>query len=227
MQTGTYVHPILRPDPLYRRRPMSNQRFHAWWFREQMRAKKVSQRRLAVRLGLDPSAVSLMLRDKPKRRMQLREAATIAEVLGVPLADVLEHAGIPVNEISPGASGMLAVAGLVDADGRVSEAAPESGRFAPAPPGAPEDCRALRFDTAMTPREAWDGWVLYYTPSETVTDAAVGRLCVVHAESGEVLVRLVRRSTGLREYDLLDLCGERRSTSRLIAAAPIYWMSGP
>ena len=235
MQTGTYVHPILRPYPpraMLRRRGATmsgkdSSRFDSWWFHEQLRAKRMTSMQLAAKLGLNPSAVSRMLAWEPSRRMQMPEAAQIAELFGVPLVEVMERAGIPLSELSPSASGMLTVTGVITADGTVSEVAKEAKRLVPAPPAAAEDVRALQFETAMTAQEPWDGWVLYYTPSETVRDDTVGRLCVAQTDGGELLVRFVRRARARRELDLVDMCGENRETRSLVAAAPVYWMSGP
>lgn len=62
------------------------------WFQNGLADVKVSQRRLAKMMGLDPSAVTLMLQGR--RAMSAAEAAMIAKVLGVPVADVLRQAGI-------------------------------------------------------------------------------------------------------------------------------------
>jgi DNA-binding Xre family transcriptional regulator len=69
------------------------------WFKNRLLDRQVSQRQLARRIGLDPAAVSLMLRGQ--RRMQLSEAAAIARELGCSLNDVLEHAGIEVGGVHP------------------------------------------------------------------------------------------------------------------------------
>jgi len=62
------------------------------WFRTMLAQKRLSQRRLAKEMGLDPAAVSLMLHGK--RKLQLTEAKQIATILGVQLNDVLLAAGI-------------------------------------------------------------------------------------------------------------------------------------
>lgn len=65
------------------------------WFQGRLADKRLSQRQLAKRMGLDPAAVSLMLRGK--RKMSAAEAADIAVLLGVSADEVLLHAGsVPV-----------------------------------------------------------------------------------------------------------------------------------
>ena len=61
------------------------------WFQNLLADKRLSQRQLAKRLGLDPAAVSLMLRGK--RKMSVTEASELARFLGVEMDEVLLHAG--------------------------------------------------------------------------------------------------------------------------------------
>lgn len=53
------------------------------WFRHLIAAKKLSQRKLAKLLDLDPAAISLMLRGQ--RRMTNAEAHQMSIILGVPM----------------------------------------------------------------------------------------------------------------------------------------------
>ena len=65
------------------------------WFRQRLADRELSMRKLAKILHVDVAAVSLMLRGR--RGMRLEEATTIAEVLHVPLSQVLTHAGVRVR----------------------------------------------------------------------------------------------------------------------------------
>lgn len=62
------------------------------WFQGRLADKRMSQRRLATMLGLDPGAVSLMLRGK--RRMSAEEVADVARLLDVDVSEVLMHLGV-------------------------------------------------------------------------------------------------------------------------------------
>lgn len=66
------------------------------WFKDLLRAKKLSQRSLAKMLDLDPAAVSLMFRGK--RRMGMKEAVALSKLLGVGIQEVNRRAGIAVEE---------------------------------------------------------------------------------------------------------------------------------
>lgn len=62
------------------------------WFEDQLRHNQISARQLAKRMGIDPSALSLIF--SGARRLKNEEAAALALNLNVPLADVLSHAGV-------------------------------------------------------------------------------------------------------------------------------------
>lgn len=61
------------------------------WFQDRLADKRLSQRKLASMMNLDPAAVSLMIRGK--RKMSAAEAAEIAKFLGVEASEVLVKAG--------------------------------------------------------------------------------------------------------------------------------------
>lgn len=61
------------------------------WFQDRLADKRLSQRKLARHLHIDPAAVSLMLRGK--RKMTAAEAAEVARLLGVSVDEVVLRAG--------------------------------------------------------------------------------------------------------------------------------------
>ena len=65
--------------------------FDGNWFEQKLRAKKLSQRKVAELLGVQESRVSRLLRGRVE--MKLNEAAWFAANFGVPVEDVLRHAG--------------------------------------------------------------------------------------------------------------------------------------
>ena len=66
--------------------------FNSNWFEQKLRAKKLSQRKVAELLGIHDSRVSRLLTGQVK--MSLDEAAWFAANFGVPVEDVLRHAGV-------------------------------------------------------------------------------------------------------------------------------------
>lgn len=61
------------------------------WFQDRLADKRLSQRKLASMMNLDPAAMSLMIRGK--RKMSGAEAAEIAKFIGVSVDEVLVRAG--------------------------------------------------------------------------------------------------------------------------------------
>lgn len=62
------------------------------WFQSQLADRRLSQRKLAQLMGVDPGAVSLMINGK--RRMTMEEAAEIARLLHVDVTEVMTKAGV-------------------------------------------------------------------------------------------------------------------------------------
>ena len=82
------------------------------WFRDRLAARKLSQRGLARAMGVDASAVSLMLRGL--RRMTVEEAGQVAVLLQVTTQEVMQAAGVPVQ-----GGKRVRLMGYVQAGGRV------------------------------------------------------------------------------------------------------------
>lgn len=70
------------------------------WFQGRLMDRQISQRKLAKHLGLDPAAVSLMLRGKRKATAQ--EVAEIARTLGVGVDEVMTRLGTGVVSVKRG-----------------------------------------------------------------------------------------------------------------------------
>lgn len=81
------------------------------WFQNSLRDLRVTQRKLADMLGVDASAVTLMLRGR--RKMTAAEAALISRVLGVGVDEVMRRAGLDPRRamVSEGAGMGSAVSG--------------------------------------------------------------------------------------------------------------------
>lgn len=185
------------------------------WFKGLLADRKMPQRKLAKELGLDPAAVSLMLRGM--RGMDVEEAATIAGVLRVSVEEVLRHAGVQQGVL--GASGSVPVVGWINGSGNVVEAPPGGPKTVAAPPGAGEGAMALR----VRSDGAWDGWLLFYQPVDGVSVDALGRLCVVRV-GGELAVRVVARGYSPGRFNLKSWTGEFFEDAVLESAAPVLWM---
>jgi len=188
------------------------------WFKEKMAAQQTSQRKVAIEMGIDPAAMSLMLRGM--RRIQLPEAASMASILSVPLDEVLENAGI---DPQVGAVDSAIVTGSVAEGGEVTLGRAEGPRKVPVPIGAAAGTSALRLHGGYV-----DGWIAYYLPSTAgVSQEALGRLAVVKLEGkGGTWLRVLKRGYKRGEYGLVDLFGGGKpmESARVAWAAPVLWI---
>jgi len=188
------------------------------WFKGLLADKGIKQRAIAATLAMDPAAVSLMLRGR--RRLQLGEAAALAHLLGVPLDDVLSHAGIDPDA---GAKDMVPIMGWIAMDGEIHMRRPDGPKRTQAPMGMEADAVALRYQGD----DAMDGWVAFYVPREGVDADAVGRLCVVHlAGKGPRLIRVVKRGYQRGTWTLTGIRVSEKAIEsvELASAAPVLWI---
>ena len=187
------------------------------WFVQKLADKRLSQRQLAKMMGLDASAMSLMLRGK--RKMDVKEAGDVARLLGVHVDEVLRHAGVTVLE--RGGPGRVPVTGWIDEEGMVRIGGVMGPSVVDTPPGLADGAAALRMQTA----DVRDGWLVFYRPIEGVSLEAVGRLCIVEPETGRQALRVVRRGYESGTWSLSAYGGvPRQESGVLVSASPVLWI---
>lgn len=198
------------------------------WFTSQIAERFPSQAAFAKRLrsrygsAMDPSALSRFLRGG--RGLLLEEAQQMADVLKLPLGEVLKRAGLP----SPQEDRQVPIAGWIDDEAAVHTEAPQEGAKAilgpmDLPPKATAYVvRAGRGSAAM------DGATLFAGPVVEPGSELVGRLCIVGFGRGKApaLLAYVRRSPAAERYTLLaGMCGhERREAVAIAWAAPVLYI---
>ena len=191
--------------------------FNAVWFTGKLEEQQLSKRQLAKLMGLDPAAVSLMLRGL--RKMSANEAGEIASLLGVTVEEVLRHAGAHLSEHS---GNSVPIIGWIDAQNEIRFDRPAGPGTAEAPANATQDTVALRVQATGA---MFDGWLLYYRPIEGISLEALGRLCVVKvAPNGPDYVMPVSRGYEAGKYNLGGWNTGLIANVGLISAAPITWM---
>lgn len=164
------------------------------WFRDKLKDKKLSQRGLAKLIELDPAAISLMLRGQ--RKMTPHEAHQISVILGVPILEVMRHAGIDVTEDVRKAP----IAAHMDSNGLVM-AMPNGTHDMSASPG---DCPIGTYAVQVRAHNSVkDGWLLFITPAQGNAIDHIDQLCTCATKAGQQLIGVVRR-------------GYRRDTQNLI-----------
>jgi transcriptional regulator with XRE-family HTH domain len=182
------------------------------WFQDKVRDAQMSQNRLAQLLGIDKSALSLMFNGK--REMKMDEAARLAEVLSLPLDEVMAHAGVKV----PKGPRSIAVIGTVDASMEVH--AKKAGGRVTAIEDLPRDTVALRCEDQAS---LMYGWVFYYSPSSGIAADAMQRLCVVKLATGAQYLLTPTRGFEPGTHNLKGLNGFSIDNQRIVSASPVLW----
>lgn len=199
------------------------QRIDRSWFAAQLRARKTTQRALANHLGMDASAVSLLLNGR--RRLQLPQAQEIADFLGVEVAEVLAHAGVRIQP-RPGAAPaatQVRMVGVVDA--RMIVRLDKASVSVDGHPALPPDVVAVRAQTAGSALDFMDGWVLFFQPGRAVAaELAAGRLAIVENSAGQRHLGTLRRGYADGAHNLLLPGGGLLEDMRVASASPVLWI---
>jgi plasmid maintenance system antidote protein VapI len=164
------------------------------WFRDRLKQKKISQRGLAKLLNIDPAAASLMLR--AKRKMTSHEAHQIAQILGVPLNEIMRQAGIDVIDDVR----RVSVTSFMDEHGHVSLMPARTHDTVIGPADCPIGTYAIQ---VRSPTTVKDGWLLFVNPAQAPANDNIDKLCSNATHEGKQLVGVIRR-------------GYRRDTHNLI-----------
>lgn len=177
------------------------------WFKEKLAMADMSMRTLARHIGLDVSAVSLML--SGKRKMTVQEAGAIAGQIGASVEEVLRRAGV---EDLGAREDLVAIQGHAVASGGIL-AGHGDGPASVQGPGQP----GLKGIWVSEGRMA--GWVLMYQPGRGIPPEAMGALCVVDGSR----IAWVDRGWQPGEFKTTGLDGGVKM-ERIVSAAPILWV---
>lgn len=186
------------------------------WFKQKLSERKLSQRQLAKRMGLDPAAVSLMLR--AQRKMTNEEAHFIASTVGVPVTEVLRQAGIEV----------LDDVRAVPISASVNEKAAVT--LFPAKTHdrvhGPADCPAGTYAVQVrAPAQPQDGWLLFVSPAQQEPIELLDRICLVTLKNGTQCIAMVRRGYRAGTFNLITYPDrEQRMDQDIAWASHILWI---
>jgi transcriptional regulator with XRE-family HTH domain len=181
------------------------------WFRDRLADKRLSQRRLAKMLELDPAAVSLMFRGM--RRITPHEAHQISTILGVPLNEVMRNAGIEVTEDVR----RCPVAAHVDENGVVTSMPPRTHDDVIGPADCPFGTFAIQVRSHSSTK---DGWLLFVTPAQVKPAENIDQLCLVATGDGRQVLAVVRRGYRKDTHNLIIW-----PSNEMISDASIVWTS--
>lgn len=186
------------------------------WFRDQLADRQLSQRGLAKLLDLDPAAVSLMLRGQ--RRMTTAEAKRMADVLGVPVTEVLRRAGIAVSDDVQ----RVAVTGYADAEGMVTLFPNKTHDHTVGPADCPAGTYGIQVRAPGLPQ---DGWLMFVSPAEHEPHTHLDQLCTAALDTGQQVVSVIRRGYRSGTHNLVNYPSMSiRADCKVVWAAPVLWI---
>lgn len=188
------------------------------WFTRKLQERKLSQRGLAKLLGIDSSAVSLMLRGK--QGLPLEVAGQIAVILRVTTEQVLEAAGVQVVRDQR----KVKVIGNMHGDGSVGLAAEGIHDMVDAPPGLPGDAVAIQCHTDRSPQELVDGWLYFLSEGHRSPEGAVGTFALCAIKNNGLHMAHVKRGYRAGTFNLTDSTGGTMQNVELAWASPVFWI---
>lgn len=177
------------------------------WFKDRLNERRLSQRGLAKLMGLDSSAISLMLRGR--REMKMTEAAQLAALIGVPAEEVLANCGVALR--SAGAN--VPIVGTMDGAGEVHFGDSATLGTVPRPcPDLPANASAIQCRTAGSQLDYMDKWLLFFhNLREGVNPDSVERLSLAKPRGSVPSVGQIRRSYTRGRWDVS--CALRTSSN--------------
>lgn len=172
---------------------MVNKRF----FMDTMKDRQMSLREVAKRIDVWPAALSRSL--DGKRKMQIAEAVSLAQVLNIPLPEVLQNAGIQEAKTVGrrcNIIGHLTEAGVVEPIpvGVIERT--------PIPDSLPDEVVAVQAHTARSQAAYCDGWLTFFSEEHNPI-AVIGHFVLAHLEDGSMRSGALRRGYESGTYNLL------------------------
>ncbi|UZV40789.1 hypothetical protein 12Stean4476_00027 [Erwinia phage Stean] len=155
---------------------------------DHMADRRMSLREVAKQMDVWPAALSRSL--DGKRKMQLPEAVRLAQVLHIPVTEVLANAGI---EAAKSTSRRCDVLAYYTGTGEIVYADEKAIERIPIPDGVPDDVIAVSYRTSDSPLSFTDGWVTFLGPRQDPNDL-LGLYCgVLIEEEGKMRFSTLRR----------------------------------
>jgi transcriptional regulator with XRE-family HTH domain len=167
------------------------------WFKDRIADKRMSQRGLARALGIDSGALSLTLRGL--RGMKMTEAADIARLLGVPVDEVIQHAGVRIDSKGE----RISVSAILDEHQEVISIPKDETFDVPMPTGIVGECMAIQCRTAGTSMAHCDGWIYFVRPPARVNPESIDKFSLAKVRNGLTTIAQVKRGYRPGRYNLL------------------------
>lgn len=146
----------------------------------------------------------------------------MARLFGVPIEDIMRHAGIE----SYGVSERISLEGVITAGGVI---VPTTHNRSISKPFLADSLKVLRFETRDTDYDCLHGWLVFYQANTKQIDPeAVGQLSVVTTSGNpSALIRVIKRGINPGRWDLYQHpTSEEPAESNVIleSATPVRWI---
>jgi len=166
------------------------------WFKQRLQAQKMSQRKLASLIGIDPASMSYMLRGQ--RKMSMEEATQIAKHLMLSVTEVMRQAGIDViDDISK-----VPIKGSLNDDRVVNFFPKGTYDYVIAPPDMCAKSFALQL---RSPNNVQDGWLYFVSGEEVDPIDSLDRFCYVALTDGRAIVAVIKRGYKRDRFNLITM----------------------
>lgn len=167
------------------------------YFDSLMTSKNISLRKLATKMGMGHSQLSLTF--SGARKLQIDEAVQLSQIFEEPLHRIIEASGVPTR---PDPGRRVSVVGSVGCDGIVTSYQGDHIENTRAPEDLPIDLVALQFRTSGTAMEWMDGWVIFCRTPNGLDAEMMGRWCYAKIKDGPAFVATVKRGYRDGTYNL-------------------------
>lgn len=188
------------------------------WFRARLDGIKMSQRTLAKNLGLDPAAVTLMLRGE--RRLTTEEAQKISILFGVPVTEVIRRAGVEVHDDVR----KVRICGYLNSDAIVECFGDDANMdYFESPADVPAGSYALQVRDHMSPH---DGWVMVVSSEKVGPEKVLDRACACQTEDGALRVGVIKKGYKRGAFNLVVTATKPQivENASIEWASPILWI---
>lgn len=185
------------------------------WFLDRISEAGLSQRRLAIMLGIAPSLMSKRLSGHIV--IPMAEAADMAKILNQPFEEVARRAGITVKQ---GRQTLAKVVGQATGLGLISPPV----RTTPKGVDVPAPGMGVLSAIVMRGPAALEHWAMLYAPAKKIEAEAAGRLSVV-VSAGQTYLGVLTRGGDRGLWNLSDLSGKALVSDLVLeSAAPVMWI---
>lgn len=185
------------------------------WFRDRLADKKLSQRRLAKLLDLDPSAITLSLRGE--RRWTNVEVLKLAEILGVQTTEVMRQCGVPVEDDVV----KYPIAAYVDTGCLITPLTSGTYDHVLGPSDIPTSSYVVQMRAVS---DLFDGWLHFVDGTKNDPMDVVDHLAVCALDSGKAYLSHLRRGYKAGTFNLVLTNRELMDNQRVSWASQVFWV---